>query len=154
MGATTVELTGQGEPHGEPEELEREVEDIRENIDELVTELDRRGQELLDWRSQLRKHKLLLLAVGASCLVGLSLTLALGAAKRRRRNRFFAKAGRLREALARMVAHPELVAQPQPGIGKKALTAAVSAGVGALAKTLARQLAEAPEPARLAPDSE
>jgi hypothetical protein len=150
MGATTVELTGQDAP----EELERDVEDIRENIDDIVTELDRRGQELLDWRLQLRKHKLLLVAVGASCLVGLSLTVGLARAKRRRENRFFAKAARLRKALARMIAHPELVAQPQPGIGKKALTAAVSAAVGALAKTLARQVAEAPEPARLASDSD
>ena len=150
MGATTVELTGQDEP----EKLEREVEDIRENIDDIVTELDRRGHELLDWRSQVQKHKLLLLAVGASCLVGLSLTMTVAAAKRRRQNRFFAKAARLRKALARMIEHPELVAQPQPGIGKRALTAAVSAAVGALAKTLVREIAEASEPPRLASDSE
>jgi hypothetical protein len=153
MGATTVELTGSEKPE-EPQELEREVEDIRENIDDIVTELDRRGQELLDWRLQLRKHKVLLLAVTAGCLAGLSLTLALGMAKRRRRNRFLAKAGRLREALARMIAHPERVAQPQPGIGKRALSAAVGAGVSALAKTIVNQLAEGSEPATLESSSE
>jgi len=154
MGATTVELNGSEKPE-EPQELEREVEGIRENIDDIVTELDRRGHELLDWRLQLRRHKVLLLAVTAGCLAGLSLTVALGMAKRKRRNRFLAKAGRLRDALARMIAHPERVAQPQPGIGKRALSAAVSAGVGALAKTLVNQLAEAQEePASFASSSE
>jgi hypothetical protein len=149
MGSTTVELTGSDERE-EPEELEREVEDIRENIDDIVTELDRRKDELFDWKLQAQKHKVLLLAVAASCLVGFSLTVGLGVARRRRRNRFFARAGRLRDALARMIEHPELVAQPQPGVGKRALTAAVGAAVGALAKALVRQVADTPEPSRLA----
>jgi hypothetical protein len=129
----------------QPEVLEREVEEIRENISGIVGELDRRGHELVDWRLQLRKHGTLLAAIGASCLVGFGLTMAIGAANRRRRNRPLAKARRLRQALARMIDHPELVAQPRPGVGKKAISAAVSATVGILAKTLVQRLLDASE---------
>jgi hypothetical protein len=146
MGATTVDLTGSDETgDNDPAELEREVEDIRDNIDGIVSELDRRRHELFDWRMQLRKHALLFAAVGAGCLLGLGLTITLGVVRRRRERRFWVRAGRLREALSRVIAHPELVSQPQPGVGKKALTAAASAGASILAKTLAQRLADATE---------
>ena len=71
MGAATdvteVMEKGQDEQR-EPAKLEREVEDIRDNISDIVSELDRRGHEILDWRGHLRKHAWLLVAVGASCL--------------------------------------------------------------------------------------
>jgi hypothetical protein len=150
MGATTVELTDRDEP----EELEREVEDIRENIDDIVGELDRRGHELFDWRSHLRRNKALLLTLGASCLVGFGLTISLGVAKRRRQARLSYKARQLRRALSRMVAHPELVAQPRPGVANKALSAAVGAVAGGLARAIVRRLVEASEPPRLTAHSE
>jgi predicted protein tyrosine phosphatase len=146
MGAGTVNLTSHAEPShenadtNEPAVLEREVEDIRENISGIVSELDRRKDELLDWRTQVRKHAVLLVAVGASCILGLTLTLAIGAAQRRRRNRPLEKARRLRAALSRIIANPELVAPPRPSITRKALGAAASASAGILAKSLAQQL--------------
>jgi hypothetical protein len=143
MGAGTIELTDTAAPAAEeaPQDLEREVEDIRENITGIVGELDRRRHDLFDWRLQLRKHGPVLAAVTAGWMLAIGMTMAIGASKRRRRNRPLEKARRLREALSRMVAHPELVAQPQPGIGRKVLAAAVSATVGALAKTLIQELA-------------
>jgi hypothetical protein len=71
--------------------------------------------------------------------------MAVRASQKRRRNRPLAKARRLREALSRMVAHPELVAQPRPSIGRKVLAAAASATVGALAKALINELTTAGE---------
>lgn len=129
----------------QPEQIEREVEEIRENISGIVGELDRRGHELFDWRQILRNNARLLAAVGLSCLVGFGLTVAIGVANRRRRNRPLAKARRLREALSRIIENPELVAQPRPGIGKKAIGAAVSATVGLLAKNIAQRVLDATE---------
>jgi hypothetical protein len=147
MGGGTVELTDTVAPTAEeePQELEREVEDIRDNITGIVGELDRRRHDLLDWRLQLRKHGPVLVAVTAGWVLAFGMTMAVGAARRRKRNRPLEKARRLRQALSRMVAHPELVAQPQPGIGRKVLAAAVSATVGALAKTLIQELASSLE---------
>lgn len=49
-GATAVE------PTEEPRRIEREIEDLRAQLDELVDELDRRRHDAFDWRVQLRKH--------------------------------------------------------------------------------------------------
>ena len=129
----------------EPKDLERDVEDIRDNISGIVGELERRGHELFDWRLQLRKHAFLIAAVGASCLVGFGLTLAVGAARRRRRKKPLVKARQLRDAVSRMIEHPELVAQPHPSISRKAIAAAVSAMTGVLIKDLARRMLDASE---------
>ena len=138
MGAGSVGLTDEEQ---QPERLEREVENIRDNMSDIVGELDRRRHELFDWRSQLRKHGLLLAAVGVGWVLAFSVTLAIRSAKRRRENRPLAKARRLRAAVSRMIAHPELVAQPQPSVTKKALAAAASATMTVVARTLTEQLA-------------
>jgi hypothetical protein len=44
------------EPTAEPRRIEREIEDLRAQLDELVDELDRRRHDAFDWRVQLRKH--------------------------------------------------------------------------------------------------
>jgi hypothetical protein len=124
-----------------PENLEQEVEDIRDNMTDIVGELDRRRHEVLDWRLQLRRRAgpLAMAAVGLVILVGSAAGLSIW--RRRRRNRPVAKARRLRDALSRMIAHPELVAQPHPSIAKKALAAAASAAAARLAKTITERLA-------------
>jgi hypothetical protein len=136
MGEATVELNGSAEP----EVIERQVEEIRDNITGIVGELDRRGHELVDWRSHLQKHAFTLVTVGAACLLGLGVTIAVGRARQKRRQRPLAKARRLRVALARMIEHPELVARPQPGIGRRALSAAVGATVGFLVKATLQEM--------------
>jgi len=110
-----------------------------------VGELDRRRHDLLDWRSQLRKHGAVLAAVTAGWVLAIGVTMAVRASQKRRRNRPLAKARRLRDALSRMVAHPELVAQPRPSIGRKVVGAAASATVGALAKALINELTTSAE---------
>jgi hypothetical protein len=146
MGEATAELNGRVEST-EPEIIEREVEEIRDNITGIVGELDRRGHELVDWRSHLQKHALLLAALGAGCLVGLGVTIAGRRARQKRRNRPLEKARRLRVAISRMIAHPERVAQPRPGIGHKALGAAVGATAGFLVKALLKEMVVTAEPA-------
>lgn len=72
--------TPTGPDSEEPRRLEREIEALRSQLDELVDELGRRRQDALDWRYQLRRHPVALaLGVGA---VGAALAFAA-----RRRNR-------------------------------------------------------------------
>jgi len=120
-----------------PEELEHEVADIRGNMTGIVRELDRRRHVLFDWRAQLRKHALVLGLGTAGLVCVISGAVVLHAWRKRRRDQPLVKARRLREALSRMIANPELVAQPRAGVGEKALAAAASAVAGTLAKTAA-----------------
>jgi hypothetical protein len=130
-----------------PEELEREVEDIRDDMTGIVSELDRRGHEALDWRMQLRRHAAPLMFTGLGLLAVAIGKRALSARRERRNNRPLAKARRMREALARMIAHPELVAQPRPSIANRALAAAVGAAAGSVAKALTDRAARKIVPA-------
>jgi hypothetical protein len=119
-----------------PEELEREVEEIRDDMTDIVSELDRRGHEAFDWGMQLRKHAAPVMFTGLGFLAVAAGATALSMRRKRRNNRPLARARRLREALARMIAHPELVAQPRPSIANRALAAAVSAAAGSVAKAV------------------
>jgi hypothetical protein len=144
MGQGTDDLN----EHERPEVLEREIEDIRDDMGLIAGELDRRRHAVFDWRSQLKNH------AGALSLLALGLVLvaagttALSVRRKRRRNRPLAKARRLREALSRIIEHPELVAQPRPSIGNKAIAAAVSAAAGSFAKAAAERAAPALLPGR------
>ena len=123
-----------------PAELEHEVEEIRENMTEIVGELDRRRHEVFDLGSQLRKNAAPLAVAGLGIVLISAGATTLSVRRRRRRNRPLAKARRFGEALSRMIAHPELVAQPRPSIGKRAFGAVVTAVAGTLAKTFTERL--------------
>jgi hypothetical protein len=122
-----------------PEELEHEVEGIRGNMTGIVKELDRRRHEWLDWRLQLRRHRTVLTLATAGLLLAFGGALAIFVRNKRRRQRPLDKVRRLREAVSRMIEHPEHVARPQPSIGKKALAAAASAAAGTLTKTVTQR---------------
>jgi hypothetical protein len=144
MGQGTDDLN-EPEP---PEVLEREIEGIRDDMGLIASELDRRRHAVFDWRSQLRKHAGTLSLVALGLVVFAAGTTVLSVRRKRRRNRPLAKARRLRDALARMIEHPELVAQPRPNIANKALAAAVSAAAGSFAKAAAERAAPALLPGR------
>ena len=123
-----------------PESLEQEVEAIRGNVTQIASELDHRRHELFDWRLQLRKHAsaIALAATAAALLVGG--TIGWRTWHRRRNTRPLNKVRQLRLAFLRVVAHPERVARPQPSLGAKALSAAVTGTVGVLAKSLTQRI--------------
>ena len=116
-------------------ELGNEVAHVRDDLDVLLGELDRRRHEVLDVPLQLRRHALgvgltvLAFTLAAAGSVGLTMW------RRRRRRRLRARAGRLSQAIARMTEHPERVAT-EPTIRAKIVTAAVSAVAAALVKKL------------------
>jgi hypothetical protein len=120
------------------EALGGEIATVRDELDALLAELDRRRHELLDVRLQLRRH-----AVGTAlttlALVGTAAgAVWLGRWRQRRQQRPSALAGRLREAIVRMTAHPERVAA-EPTMGGKILTAAASAGAALLVRKVLEQ---------------
>jgi hypothetical protein len=123
----------------EPHEIERDVESLRARVGVLVGELDRRRRELGDWRLQLRRHGLALGLAVAGVLAGGAGLVTLLVARQRRRRRPRARLGRLREALARMIAHPDRVAA-EPTARSAALRTTTGAATGLVAKLLLRRL--------------
>jgi hypothetical protein len=115
------------------EQLENEVESIRGTIGQIASELDQRRRDLVNWRLQVRRHARAIVSAAAGVIVLLGATATLGALRGRRRPSLFAKAGRLREAFARIMEHPERVARRPPGIANQALAAAAASLSGALA---------------------
>jgi len=140
MGEGKTDVTTEASP----EILGHEVEVIRDNVTEIASELDRRRQELFDWRHQLRKHaaKTALIAAAALLLVGASI--GIGRMKRRQKVRPMKKARQLRDALARVWAHPERIGRPPPSLGRRVLTAGLAGAVGTAAKSATRRLVENP----------
>ena len=121
------------------EALQREIESIRTGLDGMVGELDRRRHTLFDLRSQLRRHAIPLVALGAALLGIAAGGIALGVSHRRRRARLGPRLGRFQEALRRMVDQPGRVAS-SPGVGRKIIGAGGAAAASVLAKRLAGSL--------------
>jgi hypothetical protein len=129
-----------------PEVLEQEVEELRENVTEVIGKLDRRRHEVFDWRIQLKRNAVPLALTALGFIVFVAGTAGLSAWRRRRRDRPLARARRMRAAFSRMVAHPELIAQPRPSISNRALAAAVSAVAGRVAEVVSGRVLAPLEP--------
>ena len=135
---------GEGTPDVEtdptPEQLEHEVEHIRNGMTHVVRELDRRRHEWFDWRLQVREHalELGLAAIGAACVAtGFAVVAAM---RKRRKKRLRAKLEMYGAAISRMIAHPERVAPPRQTLASKAASAAATALIGAAARAVAARL--------------
>ncbi|HET9594893.1 MAG TPA: hypothetical protein VFP65_04885 [Anaeromyxobacteraceae bacterium] len=111
-----------GEP-GASGRIERELGSLRNEIADLVGELDRRRREAFDVRLQLRRHP------AAAALAGVALAAVLGGAvallvyNGRRKQRRSYKARQLKVAMGRVMKHPERVARGEPPPGEKILAA-------------------------------
>jgi hypothetical protein len=127
-------------PTGEKvEALQREIEVIRNGLDGMVGELDRRRHTLFDVRSQLRRHTVPLIAVAAALLGIVAGGIALGVAQRRRRARLGARLTRLQQALRRMIDKPARVANT-PTVGQRIIGAGGAAAASAIGKRVAGNL--------------
>jgi hypothetical protein len=140
-GTTRIDDTSIARNNGRtlaaPEEatkaLEAEIAVVREELGELVAEMDRRRHEALDIRRHLRRHavEITLTAIG---LVGAATGFVwLGMWRARRRERLTSQADRLRRAMTRMIDRPERVAA-EPTVPAKIVTAAANAAVATLIK--------------------
>jgi hypothetical protein len=128
-------------PRAAAEALGGEIAVVRQELDTLLGELDRRRHEALDVPLQLRRHAfgvlLTVLALVITATGGVGLTLW----RRRRTERLGARAGRLRHAISRMTEHPERVAA-EPTVPGKIAIAAANAAVAVLVKKLLESAAQ------------
>lgn len=127
-----------------------EIEAIRGDMGQILSELDRRRRELFDVRLQVKRHPVAVAVAGALAATALGGTVALLVWSRRRRSRPVQKARDIRHALARLVDDPRRVAK-EPSMGLKIATAAGSAAASLVVKNLvSRALARVPPPRRAA----
>jgi hypothetical protein len=144
-------------PRAIAERLGTEIAVVRDELDSLVAELDRRRHNALDLRRQLERHAFGVALTTLALLATATGTVSFGIWRQRRWVRLPAQAGRLRHAIARMTEHPERVAA-EPTMAGKIVTAAASAAVAALVKKLLeravqRLLEEKPDVAGAAPSA-
>jgi hypothetical protein len=127
--------------HIEVERLEQDVDQIRGRIGALVRELDHRRHAAFDLRLQFRQHagRLVLVSVAVAAFVAGGVAYVVARLRRRRSIR--TRVRRLRDALRRIGAHPERVAERTPTVSRKVLAAGGAAIASTLGKRIAKRLA-------------
>lgn len=127
---------GEGDsPRKTVRELEAQVVELRDELGELIGELDRRRHAAFDVRRQLRRHAREVALTGLALVSVAAGFVWLGAWRARRRRSLDSRAQRLQRAMSRMIDRPERVAA-EPTVPMKIVTAAASAAVAALIKKL------------------
>jgi hypothetical protein len=153
--STATRAAADPTPRAVTETLGAEIAVVRDELDGLVAELDRRRHEAFDVRHQLERHAfsvtLTTLALVATAAGGVWLDVW----RQRRRARLPAQASRFRHAIARMTEHPERVAA-EPGMMGRIATAAANAAVATLVKKVLERAVQhlLNERPRLAPSSD
>ena len=120
-------------PRATARRLDGEIAVVREELSGLVGELDRRRHEVLDVKLQVKRHALGVTLSAIALVTAASGLVWLGMWRAQRRARVLSRAGRLREAVSRMVERPERVAA-EPTLPGKILSAAATAAVATLVK--------------------
>jgi len=127
--------------HTEIQRLEQDVDQIRGRIGALVRELDHRRHDAFNLKLQFRYHAGRLVLVGVALAALVTAGVALVAARVRRRRSIKTRVRRLRDALRRVGAHPERVAERTPTVSRKVLAAGGAAIASTLGKRIAKRLA-------------
>jgi hypothetical protein len=124
-----------GSMTGDVRRVAGEIEVLRGDIGSLVSELDRRRHELFDLRLQAKRHPVVVMAAAATAALVVGGLLAVAVRARRDRHRPSVRAREVRDALARLLDHPDRVAAETSVLDKVLAAAGVAAGT-----TLARRL--------------
>lgn len=119
---------------GPSHRIEKELSTLRDEIGDLVGELDRRRRELFDLRLQLRRHPVALPLAGVAVALVLGGAVAMLVRNERRSRRPSQKVRQLRRAVGRMISHPERVGRGEPPPGEKILAAIGTAAATLLVK--------------------
>ena len=121
MGEAATGVGTSDRPATQVRTLGADADAQRERLDELVNELNRRRRKLMDWRTQVRQHRVAL----SAALGGAVAIAAVAIALRQRRNRrktgltaqlaaLTAKGEALRHALGRVIEDPTRLAPENP----------------------------------------
>jgi hypothetical protein len=122
-----------------PRRVESELQMSRDRLGDLLAELTRRRHDLASVWSRVLRHRAAVIA-GAATVAAAGAALAwLSIRHARAQQRFPQRARRLRDALSRIIAHPERVAADSPGLGRAILKVALTGAAGAAAKRLANE---------------
>lgn len=133
MGPRTNGVNGHGD--GEVGRVAGEIESLRHELGGLVGELDRRRREAFDFRLQVRRHPVAIALAATAAALAVGGLVAFAVRERRRRRTPSARAAEAREALARLLDHPERVGA-HPSVGHKVATAVLTLAATTLAKRL------------------
>lgn len=131
MGERTNGMSADENGRGGSKRISVEISTLREEIGDLVDELDRRRRDAFDVRLQLQRHPVAASVAGVVIAAALGGTVAALVYGARRRRRTTYKAKQLRIALQRMMRYPERVARGEPPPSEKILAA-----IGTAAATL------------------
>lgn len=113
-----------GEGTDRVKEIAQEIDELRNEMTPLITELDRRRRDALDWKLQVQQHVVPVTVVALALLGVTGYAIWSSVHDRRERHRPVVKARNLRLALSRMMDEPQRVAPPEPS-GMRALTSVV-----------------------------
>ena len=125
-------------PREAAEALGDEVANVRDDLDTLLGELDRRRHELLDVRLQVRRHARGVTLTMVAFVVAAAGVVWLHGRRARRRQAVTAQAGRLRQAVSRMIDRPERVAAEPTFVGKIGAAVTSAAAASLVKKVLER----------------
>jgi hypothetical protein len=115
--------------------LESEIGRLRDDLDAMIGELDRRRHEALDVRLQLRRHSGVVAAVGGVAVVLVLAGFAAWTASRRRQDRLLVRLQNLARAVVIMSRNPArleraLEGRAQPGAAVASAIATVAGAAG------------------------
>jgi hypothetical protein len=116
-----------------PEVIEGRIGLLRQELGDLVAELDRRRHEATDIRLQVKRHPMIAGAAAVTVAAAIGGIVAFAVWNARRRERPIEKARRARRAMQRLMDDPEHLAR-EPSIMEKVLAAAGTAAASLLVK--------------------
>ncbi len=126
---------------GRVHELSEEMRVVRQDVGDLLDELQTRWREGTDVRQQARRHPRTTALVAAVAVTALTLLLVRRVRRRRQLRDPVARRRRLRAALARMAEDPDRVHVDGRGALRQLATATGTAFLAALARRLATETA-------------
>src|SRR6266542_937383 len=123
------------------QDLEHEADVARARLLGTIDALDRRGQEMLDWKLQLRRHSGSVALTGGGIFAGIAVTTGIVLLRASHRDE------RLRKerwrAVTRLWQHPDRIARPRTtalGTATRGIVVALSALVALAGARVARSL--------------
>ena len=126
----------------EAEAIEHEIEDIRQNLDELVNELDHRRHQL-NPVVLIRHHPLVIAAAALVLLGAVTGSVVLFRTRQRKAKKLYyswgARGRRLGETIGRLARDPQAAVPKSPSIGKRVLVAGASAAAAVVARRMTRK---------------
>ncbi len=121
MGEAADRVKKDGSPEHAVRRVSGEIDALRNDLGNLVAELDRRRHEMFDLGLQARRHPVAIAVAAATAALVAGGLIAVAIRARRRRRSPAARAREARRALARLLDHPQRVA---------AVVLALGTGVG------------------------